>query len=93
MRIGIAHTLRYTFDEPLQHALQRLRLRPASNVGQAVEYWEVLANGMRPDLSYTDGFGNDVDLVRHSNDRKEIEIVSRGEVIGVDSVIPDTASH
>ncbi|MEN2472158.1 transglutaminase family protein [Burkholderia sp. GS2Y] len=80
MRIGIAHTLRYTFDEPSQQALQRLRLRPASSLGQTVEHWEVLANGKPPELSYTDGFGNGVDLVRHSNDSKEIVIVSRGEV-------------
>lgn len=81
MRIGIAHTLRYTFDEPLQQALQRLHLRPASSLGQTVEHWEVIANGMPPDLSYTDGFGNNVDLVRHPNDGKEIIIVSRGELI------------
>ncbi|WP_080413908.1 transglutaminase N-terminal domain-containing protein [Burkholderia ubonensis] len=36
MHIGIAHALRYTFDAPLQQALQRLRLRPLSNLGQTV---------------------------------------------------------
>ncbi|KAG8152516.1 transglutaminase family protein [Burkholderia catarinensis] len=80
MRIGIAHTLRHTSDAPLQPALQRLRLRPSSSIGQTVEHWEVLANGMPPELSYTDGFGNHVDLVRHSNDEKVSTIVSRGEL-------------
>ncbi|CAM2174468.1 transglutaminase family protein [Burkholderia orbicola] len=80
MRIGIAHTLRYTFDEPLQQALQRLRLRPLSNLGQTVGHWELLANGMQPVASYIDGFCNSVDLVCHPNDGKEIVIVSRGEV-------------
>ncbi|WP_080430468.1 transglutaminase N-terminal domain-containing protein [Burkholderia ubonensis] len=79
MHIGIAHTLRYTFDEPLQQALQRLRLRPLSNLGKTVGCWELLANDMQPELSYIDGFGNHVDLVRHPNDGKEIVIVSRGE--------------
>ncbi|WP_321810544.1 MULTISPECIES: transglutaminase family protein [unclassified Burkholderia] len=80
MHIGITHTLRYTVDEPLQLALQRLRLRPSSNPGQTVGYWELLANDMQPELSYIDGFGNHVDLVCRPNDRNEIVIVSRGEV-------------
>jgi len=80
MHIGIAHTLRYTFDAPLPQALQRLRLRPLSNPGQTVGRWELLANDRQPELSYIDGFGNHVDLVRRPNDDPEIVIVSCGEV-------------
>ncbi|WP_175671632.1 transglutaminase family protein [Burkholderia ambifaria] len=80
MHIEIAHTMSCTFATPFDQALQRLRVRPASSIGQTVIRWEVLANGMLPELSYTDGFGNNVDLIRHSDGEKEGTIISRGEL-------------
>ncbi|WP_175889154.1 MULTISPECIES: transglutaminase family protein [Burkholderia] len=80
MRLEIVHSARYSYDGPVPHMLQRLRLRPPTSRSQTVLSWEVLANDRPPELSYVDGFENHVDLTSSIADATEIVIVSRGEV-------------
>ncbi|HDR9053326.1 TPA: transglutaminase family protein [Burkholderia vietnamiensis] len=81
MRLAIRHISRYQFDEQASHALQRLRLRPQSGPGQTVRAWQVTIDGVEPTLSYADGLGNRVDLVRHERGAKpEIVVVAAGVV-------------
>ncbi|MBU9290497.1 transglutaminase family protein [Burkholderia multivorans] len=81
MRLAIRHISRYQFDERATHALQRLRLRPQSGPGQTVRAWQVTIDGAEPTLSYADGLGNRIDLVRHDRGAKpEIVVVAAGVV-------------
>lgn len=81
MRLAIRHISRYQFDDQATHALQRLRLRPQSGPGQTVRAWQVTIEGVEPALSYTDGLGNRIDLVRHDRGAKnEIVVIAAGVV-------------
>lgn len=81
MRLAIRHISRYQFDDQATHALQRLRLRPQSGPGQTVRAWQVTIDGVEPTLSYADGLGNRIDLVRHERGAKhEIVVVAAGVV-------------
>lgn len=81
MRLAIRHISRYQFDDQATHALQRLRLRPQSGPGQTVRAWQVTIDGVEPTLSYADGLGNRIDLVRHDRGAKhEIVVVAAGVV-------------
>ncbi|AOJ89104.1 transglutaminase [Burkholderia sp. MSMB0856] len=81
MRLAIRHISRYQFDDQATYALQRLRLRPQSGPGQTVRAWQVTIEGVEPALSYTDGLGNRIDLVRHDRGAKsEIVVVAAGVV-------------
>ncbi|TGN93574.1 transglutaminase family protein [Burkholderia sp. USMB20] len=81
MRLAIRHISRYQFDDQATHALQRLRLRPQSGPGQTVRAWQVTIDGVEPTLSYADGFGNRIDLVRHDRGAKnEVVVVAAGVV-------------
>jgi transglutaminase-like putative cysteine protease len=84
MRIAIRHTSRYQYDQPVPYALQRLRLRPQSGPGQQVINWQVVVDGVEPTLSWIDGFGNRVELVRHERNKHDIVIVAMGIVDTVD---------
>jgi len=80
MRIAIRHTSHYQYDQPVPYALQRLRLRPQSGPGQNVLDWRVTVDGVEPTVSWTDGLGNRVDLVRHERNKSEIVIIAEGTV-------------
>ncbi|RQR63965.1 transglutaminase family protein [Burkholderia sp. Bp9002] len=81
MRLAIRHISRYQFDDQVTHVLHRLRLRPQSGPGQTVRAWQVTIDGVEPTLSYADGLGNRIELVRHDRGAKpEIVIVAAGVV-------------
>lgn len=80
MLLTIRHTSRYVYDQSVPYAVQRLRLRPQSIAGQTVRQWQVKIEGATPEVSFTDGFGNRTDLVRHVRDAREIVITATGEV-------------
>lgn len=80
MRLAIRHISRFEFNDNALYALQRLRLRPQTGPGQTVRAWQVTIDGVEPGLTYSDGLGNRVDLVRHERGRPEIVIVAAGVV-------------
>lgn len=81
MRLAIRHISRYRFDDHVTYVLQRLRLRPQSGPGQTVRAWQVTIDGVEAGLSYVDGLGNQINLVRHERaTRPEIVIVAAGVV-------------
>jgi transglutaminase-like putative cysteine protease len=63
MRLAISHTTRYTFSEPVVHALQRLRLTPKATQGQTVLDWKMTLENARAELEYEDQHHNTVTLV------------------------------
>lgn len=80
MRLKISHTTEYHYDEPVQYTLQRLRLTPLTQAGQAVLSWQTLVDGAVTEVNYDDHFGNRVHLVSIDGDREAIRITASGEV-------------
>ena len=80
MRLKIAHTTEYLYDEPVPYSLQRLRLTPVTGPGQKVINWWVAVDGARIEAGYADQFGNRVELVSAEGAEHMIRIVAEGEV-------------
>lgn len=80
MRLKISHMTEYSYEEPVEFALQRLRLTPKDCPGQKVLQWQSLVNGASREASYDDHFGNRVELVSVSGGERTIRIMASGEV-------------
>lgn len=80
MRLSISHTTRYAYDQPVDYAVQRLRLRPAVSRMQAIMSWDIAVSGGRLEASYADHYGNLTDLVSLEPGTQEVAITAMGEV-------------
>ncbi len=80
MKLKIRHETRYSYDKPVQYALQRLRLRPRSSTLQSVLSWTVEIEGAQEEVTFLDQFGNDTMLISVSGGSHEVVIVAEGEV-------------
>jgi transglutaminase-like putative cysteine protease len=85
MRIAITHASEYSYDGPPAPIVQALRLTPTSVNGQTVLSWKVEAPGYATACSYTDGFGNRVDLVSAPGELSVVRVVAEGEVETTDT--------
>ena len=85
MRISVSHVSEYTYDGAPASVVQVLRLTPAPTSGQTVLSWTIEAPGYQSLCSYTDGFGNRVDLVSPREPLSVVRIVARGEVETTDT--------
>ena len=63
MRLKISHMTEYSYGEPVEFALQRLRLTPQDGPGQQVLNWQTSVTGAGREAAYKDHFGNHVELV------------------------------
>ncbi|MDA1155598.1 MAG: transglutaminase family protein [Proteobacteria bacterium] len=80
MQLTINHTTSYTYDMPVDFALQKLRLRPLSNTMQTVDDWQIDINGGQIEASYLDHYGNHTDLVSVTPGATAVGITARGQV-------------
>lgn len=80
MRLAITHRTRYDFDEPVVHALQRLRLTPKCTSGQSVVEWTMDMEGAHRELQYEDHNCNTTTLVSVEPGASHVEIACRGMV-------------
>ncbi|GGD90193.1 transglutaminase [Tsuneonella deserti] len=80
MRLAIRHATRYTFDQPVVHALQRLRLTPKATQGQVVLDWSMRLEGAREELQYEDQHHNHVTLISVEPGVEEVVITCEGTV-------------
>lgn len=80
MLLAVDHRTRYVYDRPLAHTIQQLRLTPRDVPGQKVLKWTVEVPGIETAASYTDSFGNLVQVVSHQEAASELEVVARGLV-------------
>ena len=95
MRLAIRHVTRYRFDQPVAHALQRLRLTPKATQGQLVLDWTMEYANARPELEYEDEHHNHVTLVSVEPGAEEVVITSQGtvETSDLSGVIGRHAGH
>ena len=80
MLLRIAHTTRYSYDEPVPYGLQQLRLRPASSMSQTVKSWSLGIEGGRFQARFSDQHGNEVDLIGIEPGATEIVLTCTGEI-------------
>ncbi|WP_379545959.1 transglutaminase domain-containing protein [Qipengyuania sp. DSG2-2] len=80
MRLAIRHTTRYSFDEPVVHALQRVRLTPKTTQGQEILNWDMTFENARCELEYEDQHHNTVSLIAVEQGAREVTIRCDGMV-------------
>ena len=80
MKLKISHTSTYTYDTPVDYALQQVRLSPTTNKQQTVLDWEVEIKGGKRELSFLDQHGNRTLTVSLDQGSKAIEVKASGTV-------------
>lgn len=80
MRLAIRHTTRYSFADPVAHAVQRLRLTPKHTQGQTVVEWTMDFDNARAELQYEDQHHNTVTLVSIEPGARAMTVVCHGTV-------------
>ena len=80
MRLSIRHTTRYRFDQPVVHALQRLRLVPKQTQGQEILDWSMEYENAREELHYEDQHHNRTTLVSVEQGAREVTVTCKGRV-------------
>lgn len=80
MQLSVRHQTAYRYNQPVQYALQKLRLRPANSLAQSVITWSVDITGGKVEASYKDHYGNFVDLVSADPEVEALTITAHGQV-------------
>ncbi len=80
MRLSIRHTTRYSFAEPVIHALQRLRLTPKETQGQKIVNWQMEFENAERELEFDDQHFNTVTLVAVHPGVSEVVVTCHGTV-------------
>lgn len=80
MRLQIVHRIELSYDQPVVHSLQRLRLVPRSGPTQTVRSWTLSVEGATEELHFTDHFGNDTRLISIEGEPRLVAIEAAGEV-------------
>ncbi|MCA1661768.1 MAG: transglutaminase family protein [Novosphingobium sp.] len=95
MRLSIHHLTRYSFDEPVTHGLQRLRLTPKSTSGQRIVEWSMTLEGGTAQAEYDDQNHNRTTLISVLPGARELTIACAGAVETADQagVIGRHAGH
>lgn len=84
MLLEINHVTQYGYDQPVDYALQKVRLRPQTNPLQSIEDWDVNVDGGRIETSYSDHYGNHVHLVSAEPGTQQMKLTARGTATTVD---------
>ncbi len=85
MLLKISHETRYTYDRPVTYALQKVRLCPLSSAVQTVNSWALSVEGGQVECSYSDHYGNHVDLISTDPESDSLVIRVEGQVGTVDT--------
>lgn len=80
MDLNISHTTDYGYSAPVDYALQKVRLQPLRSTMQDVPDWSVVITGGKIEASYTDHYGNHVDLVSITPGASHLSIRASGTV-------------
>lgn len=85
MDIVIEHTTTYTYESPINYAIQTLRKAPRNFEGQFVRNWWVETNPPRKVLREVDGFGNFVHTVSIAKPIEKLTVQVSGQVDTTDT--------
>jgi transglutaminase-like putative cysteine protease len=84
MQLAINHVTTYSYDAPVDYALQKVRLRPLSSIPQDVSEWTIRVDGGRIETGYSDHYGNHVDLVSAEPGTQSLTLTATGQVTTAD---------
>jgi transglutaminase-like putative cysteine protease len=85
MQLNISHSTTYSYDEPVDYALQQIRLSPKSRENQEVMDWNIDVFGGQKELEFEDQHNNKVLLISLLPDCQEVRIQAHGTVLTSDS--------
>lgn len=80
MQLTVSHTTEYAYSNPVEFALQKVRLHPLTSLMQTVRDWNVSVDGGKIETSYRDHYANHVDLVSATLGAQKLTIVASGTV-------------
>jgi transglutaminase-like putative cysteine protease len=80
VKLKISHTNTYSYDTPVDYALQQIRLTPTKNKQQTVLDWSVDIEGGIKELSFDDQHGNHTMTVSIDRGKNAIEVRASGTV-------------
>ena len=80
MLLNIQHTTHYSYENPVNYALQQIRLTPKSTAGQNIINWKMSYTGGKKELEYTDHHNNTTLVLSTHENATEFEIHCIGEV-------------
>ena len=78
MLLRITHKTQYSYSQPVDYALQKVRLAPRSSAIQDISDWEVTVDGGKVEASYSDHYGNHVDLVSIEQGAQSLTVTATG---------------
>ncbi len=95
MRLSIRHATTYRFSIPVNHGLQRLRLKPKDTHGQIIRKWDMKLEGARAEVEYEDHNHNATVLVSLEPGVSEVSATCEGIVDTTDKagIIGHHAGH
>jgi len=85
MLLKIRHSATYTYDQPVQYALQQARLTPKSRSYQTVNGWKIILDGATKQLEFDDEHNNRVTLLSVDEGRRNFTVSCEGEVTTFDN--------
>jgi transglutaminase-like putative cysteine protease len=80
MLLTIKHVTEYTYNTPVEFALQQVKLHPINSSVQMVKDWQVDIDGGKFETSYSDHYGNHVDLVSAHRGTQKLSIMASGQI-------------
>ena len=80
MLLNVNHISRYHYDDPVQYALQQIRLTPKQRAGQNVINWSIQVDGGHKELSFEDQHSNVVDVISIEPGTNALTITCKGQV-------------
>ncbi|XDA97707.1 transglutaminase family protein [Sulfitobacter sp. LCG007] len=80
MQLDISHVTRYSYDRPVDYALQQVRLSPPTTRQQKVITWEIGVEGGQIETTYLDHNQSRVHLVSVMPGSTGVAITARGKV-------------
>ena len=80
MLLHIKHITKYAYDQPVDYALQKVKLRPLGSPMQDIEDWVLTIDGGQVEVGYVDHYGNHVDLVSAAPGTRQITVTAEGHV-------------
>lgn len=78
--LRISHKTTYRYDDPVDYALQQLRLTPKTRPGQRVVRWDTKLTGAHRELVFEDAHANTVQMISFEPFTTEVVIECTGEV-------------
>lgn len=80
MQLLVKHSTTYTYDAAVAYGLQQIRLTPKSRDGQHIVNWNMVVEGGKKELQFTDQHNNQVDLISIAPGGEQIIIRCEGVV-------------